>query len=832
MLQRAKSFRRLLIILTGLVFFLSACEGVGGVIDMTSAEDGTRFSLFHDNVQAGDRGDGVMTGHGDNVTVSRGLAAKMLTMALYDLQTISLTDREITFTDTSADDWFDKFINAAYVYNLMTGVGDEFLPNNPVTLSQAQVLIDRLDPNNRIRLEITPENRDRPVSYALFADLFRRALINKSGSSTPAEAYGVFETTFVVLATVANSPQLGRWNVITDNGPVTCFGINLSEYIDKEIRVLIKDGDVLAVLGIENEAPTIRNAFVVDSNENEITIFSGGAERRYSVQNTAARAGDIADITISEGKAIEVTVHSEKVSDIIIRISRDEVEFKNIGTFPLDENFKVYGAIGGGVVRWRQINNLLVGTDIAEFYIRDGVMLAAVIVRSTNPERLRVLIGTTGFTGRIHNDVTVSATRAFTISNGAESTTHEPWEAVIISDEMWGTGNRLYVATEPGGKIVIPSIRRNYPNNESPRYRGVLEISRRGGGYVIINEVDFEEYLYAVVPSEMPSSFGIPAAKVQAITARSYAFNQFFANRFYSYGANIDDSVISQVYNNIPENEVSIAAVDATRGQFLAYNGSIVSANFFSTSGGSTANSGEVWAGGGRQFPTSSPTYLTAGSQLVDRHADLGDLTQEDVAAAFFKNTTIKAFDSDSQWFRWNVTMTAEEIAASVNHSLGTRFNANPALIKTLQSDGIFRSKPISSIGAVLDIAVKARGEGGNILSMIIKGERATILVETEFNIRLLLAPVQRVPGGSPIALNLADGSVRNDYSLMPSSFYTINRSFDANGNLTSVRFHGGGNGHGVGMSQHGAKGMLDLGYTVEQVLRHFYPGTEIVRLD
>ena len=828
-----KIFKSLFVILTISIFLLSACSGIGGAIDMTSADDGTRFSLFHDNVQAGNR-DNITEGHGDNVTVSRALAAKMLTMALYDLQTINLTDREITFIDTSVEDWFDRYINAAYVHNLMTGVGDTFLPNSPVTLSQAQVLIDRLDSNNTIRLEITPENRDRPVSYALFADLFRRALINMSGDSTPAEAYGVIETTFVVLATFANSPQLGRWNVITDNGPVTSFGINLSNYIDKEVRVLIKDGDILAVLGVESETPTIRNAFVVRTSENEITIFSGGAERTYSVDSTAARAGDICDITISGEKAIEIVVHSEIVTDVINRISQDEVEFKNIGTFPLDKNFKVYVALGGagGIVRWRQINNLLVGTDIAEFRIRDGVVLAAVIVRNTHPEKLRVLIGTTGFTGRIHSSVTVSATREFKISNGLESTTYAAWEAVVISDEMWGEGNRLYVSTDPDGKIVIPSIRRNYPNNESPRYRGMLEISRRGGGYIIINEVDFEEYLYAVVPSEMPSSFGIPAAKVQAITARSYAFNQFFANRFYSYGANIDDSVISQVYNNIPENEVSIAAVNATRGQFLAYNGSIVSANFFSTSGGTTANSGEVWSGGGRQFPTSSPTYLTAGSQLVDRNADLGDMTQEDVAAAFFKDTTINAFDSDSQWFRWNVTMTAEEISASVNHSLESRFNANPSLIRTLQSDGVFRSKPISNIGAVLDIAIRERGEGGNILSMIINGERATILVETEFNIRLLLAPVQRIPGGSPIALNLADGSVRNDYALMPSAFYTIDKSFNANGNLISVRFHGGGNGHGVGMSQHGAKGMLDLGYTVEQVLRHFYPGTEIVRLN
>jgi len=822
--------KRLAIILLISIFFLSSCSGEGGVIDITAQDDGTRFSLFSENVQATDRSIATES-HNDNVIVTRALAAKMLTMVLFDLQTISLLHNEITFTDVNLQNWYAKYINAAYVNDIMTGVGDTFLPNSPVTLSQAQVLMDRLDPNNSIRLEITPENRDRPVSYALFVDLFRRTLVNKSGSRTPEDAYGIIETSFVVLAAYANSPQLGRWHIITDKGPFTCFGINLSGYIDKEIRVLKKDGDVLAVLGVESEAPTIRNVFIVRINESEATIFSGGCERTYSIENITANPGDIADVTISDGQIIDIVVHSERMSDIINQISRDSVEFKNIGTFPLDENFKVYGATGN-VVRWRQINNLLVGTDIAEFHIREGVVRAAVIVKTVYPERLRVLLGTTGFTSRIHDSVTVSATREFTISNGASSTTHEPWEPVVITGEMFGSSNRLYISTAEDGRIVIPSIRRNFPNNESPRYRGTLEISRQGGGFVLINEVGFEEYLYAVVPSEMPSSFGVPAAKVQAITARSFAFNQFFENRFYSYGANIDDSVMSQVYNNIPENEVSIAAVDATRGQFLAYNGAIVSTNFFSTSGGTTANSGEVWSGGSRQFPSSSPTYLISNSQLVDRQAVLGDMTQEDVAAAFFKDITVEAFDSDSQWFRWNVTMTAEEISASINHSLRARFNANPALIRTLQSDNVFRSEPISDIGAVLDISIRERGEGGNILSMIIRGERATILVETELNIRLLLAPVQRVAGRNPIALNLADGSVRNDYSLMPSAFYTIDRSFNANGHLTSVRFFGGGNGHGVGMSQHGAKGMLDLGHSVEQVLRHFYPGTEIVRLN
>jgi stage II sporulation protein D len=43
-----------------------------------------------------------------------------------------------------------------------------------------------------------------------------------------------------------------------------------------------------------------------------------------------------------------------------------------------------------------------------------------------------------------------------------------------------------------------------------------------------------------------------------------------------------------------------------------------------------------------------------------------------------------------------------------------------------------------------------------------------------------------------------------------------------------AVRFEGRGWGHGVGLSQFGAKGMADRGYTYPQILDHYYPGTSL----
>ncbi len=84
--------------------------------------------------------------------------------------------------------------------------------------------------------------------------------------------------------------------------------------------------------------------------------------------------------------------------------------------------------------------------------------------------------------------------------------------------------NRVYITTEDDGQFTIKSISRN---GVSPQYRGTLELEKTANGFIIINEVPFETYLKGVVPFEMPVSFGLEPLKVQAVSARSYAFNQF-----------------------------------------------------------------------------------------------------------------------------------------------------------------------------------------------------------------------------------------------------------------------------------------------------------------
>ncbi|MCL2617355.1 MAG: SpoIID/LytB domain-containing protein, partial [Defluviitaleaceae bacterium] len=303
--------------------------------------------------------------------------------------------------------------------------------------------------------------------------------------------------------------------------------------------------------------------------------------------------------------------------------------------------------------------------------------------------------------------------------------------------------------------------------------------------------------------------------------ARSYAYNQLFTNRYAVYGANVCDSVNSQVYNNIAQTPLSISAVNATSGIFLVYDDMPISANYFSASSGHTANSGEVWARGG-EFPSDTPTYLRS----VRQHdgAPL-DMRVEENARAFFQDMNVRALDMNHPWFRWNTELSAQEIAASVNANLRARYNANPALILTLQPDGSYVSAPIDYIGDLLNIEVTERGEGGNIMRMRLTGSIATILVKTEFNVRSLVQARQFVPGGRDIIVYRHDGTSVASHGMMPSAFYSMMRMTLEDGTLESVRFYGGGSGHGAGMSHAGVRGMTEAGATFEDILRHFYFG-------
>jgi stage II sporulation protein D len=123
------------------------------------------------------------------------------------------------------------------------------------------------------------------------------------------------------------------------------------------------------------------------------------------------------------------------------------------------------------------------------------------------------------------------------------------------------------------------------------RYRGSIQVDVVNGKLRAVNMVNLEQYLYGVVPSEVPFTWHPEALKAQAVAARSYALATRKTGAFDLY-----PDTRSQVYLGIDHEKPSTnAAVDATAGKVVLYEGQVAKTFFFSTSGGRTASAEDVW---------------------------------------------------------------------------------------------------------------------------------------------------------------------------------------------------------------------------------------------
>lgn len=131
------------------------------------------------------------------------------------------------------------------------------------------------------------------------------------------------------------------------------------------------------------------------------------------------------------------------------------------------------------------------------------------------------------------------------------------------------------------------------------RYRGRLYLKASGDDLLLINAVTLDQYLYGVLPSEVPENWPMEALKAQALAARTYALVRAGSADFAHY--DVDDSTQSQVYmGTLNEGPRSRSAVDATHGLVVAYKDKLAETFFYSNCGGHSADSRNVW---GRDIP-------------------------------------------------------------------------------------------------------------------------------------------------------------------------------------------------------------------------------------
>ncbi len=463
----------------------------------------------------------------------------------------------------------------------------------------------------------------------------------------------------------------------------------------------------------------------------------------------------------------------------------------------------------------------------------------------TGEETIRVLIQNSDYQGIFHKEVKLSCDTEWELHYGLDGELTEKHaggeELLLDENSAWFTECARIVLSpaEDGGKISLLSVNRS---QGTPAYRGSMEIRKTGQGFVVINELPVEEYLYGVVPSEMPVSYPMEALKAQAICARTYVYAHLESPGYGEYGAHVDDSTGYQVYNNTAEKEEAIQAVQETKGEVVRLNGELVDTYYYSTSCGFGADE-RVWNPGEEK----KVSYLTAVSisesamQQDQNSAEIpgtGYFTAQDMCRGdyfheFLHNPPETDFERQEPWYRWSITVESID-AESLQKVLKERQEAEPDRILVEKNSNAGNAGGNAGnaggnaeaagewedIGRITDICIGKRGDGGIAESLVIKGEKKTVTVLSQYNIRAVLC------AGGVTAVR-QDGSKVELKMLLPSAFFEI-ESVKEGENMIGYKLYGGGYGHGAGMSQNAARHMAEKGYTTADILLFFYRNCKI----
>ena len=341
---------------------------------------------------------------------------------------------------------------------------------------------------------------------------------------------------------------------------------------------------------------------------------------------------------------------------------------------------------------------------------------------------------------------------------------------------------------------------------------------------VAINQVSAELYLESVIASEMSATASLELLKAHAVVSRSWLFKMMEQRRwhaqnpegnFFSFQRKDDEYIRwydredhtlfdvcaddhCQRYQGITivtRPEVREAIV-ATRGQILTYGDEICDARFSKCCGGMTEKFSACWDN--HDEPYLIPTRDTA--QDDERALPVPDLTQEEEAKewmhtrpeAFCRTSDpqilsqiFKDYDRETEdFYRWNVSLTQEEIRTLIEERTGLKF------------------------GKIFDLIPVERSDSGRIVRLKIVGEEREFVIGKELEIRRTLSPTH-----------------------LYSSAFVVEKSDETiEGAPVAFRLVGAGWGHGVGLCQVGAAVMGAEGYAYRDILLHYYKEAQIER--
>lgn len=361
---------------------------------------------------------------------------------------------------------------------------------------------------------------------------------------------------------------------------------------------------------------------------------------------------------------------------------------------------------------------------------------------------------------------------------------------------------------------------------DKTRYRGTLTFIRSPRGFTVVNELDMESYLRGILKMEMNPEWPREALRAQAILARTFAVKN--KGRFASKGYDLDATENSQVYRGRnAEDPRTDAAVSATAGQVLTYNGQIAAIYYHSDSGGSTADVSHVWGG--------SVPYLTGKKEQVSYQSPYSNwtlaLSPAQVQAALSKMSvnigavsgmSVSRKDASGRAVQLNVQ--GDRGAADVRaHAF--RMAVGASVLRSTNFDlssGARETAPVKQappVDAVFSLAADPLVEMTRN-GVFTKDEMMDMLMNPEKRddyLKMGLGRISPASGASSPPAQQKPEPVpapRTPVAAPASGFTLIGRGW----------------GHGVGLSQWGAKAMAEQGASCDAILGHYFPGTKIAR--
>lgn len=323
-------------------------------------------------------------------------------------------------------------------------------------------------------------------------------------------------------------------------------------------------------------------------------------------------------------------------------------------------------------------------------------------------------------------------------------------------------------------KLLIKSPQNQPIKINNKTYLGTIEVSPDSfGTYSVINEISLEEYLRGVVPFEIGASSPKAALETQAILARTYTLANL--QRFLPENYNLCATQDCQVYGGLGSVNKNIdEAIKNTRNIVLKDKfGQIAQVFYYSTDGGFSANYSDIWQG-----DKIGLNGINTCSNLPDQF----DLSKEEEAHLFLTSPEAKTwgcYDAVSPAFRWENRIKATELNDKMKKAREKWKFAWP------------------EFNQILDLKVQKRSNTGRVLELLVLTDKGSFIIEKD--------EVRAALGG------------------LKSSFFIIDKITDNSQNITFA-IKGGGFGHGVGLSQFGARTLASQGLPFESIIKIYFP--------